>query len=114
MKFHYGIYDGEYGVHASFPMMTKGTYKMGRQTLWQGMRIPVYDFVTVSGCWYDNDTNKWVTLAEIDTRHTVSSYMSASAPHSARAFKRYVRKLIKRQSFPKGTVIQLSGRFVVG
>ena len=106
MKFYYGIKKGN--KVDSFPQkVTKGSYKteFGRLPNFCFLEISNYHFVKPFEIWIDDNYN------QVEGWESASTCKDYSVPQSLKAFRRHVRKLLERQSFPKGTVIQLSGRF---
>jgi len=109
MKFYYGEYVNENFSLVQRPIRVKGTIKTTNTA--NKVRVPIFDTLVVNGYWYDYNLDKWLKTEEMDTDHYFSCFKSTNVPQSAKAFNRYTRKLLERQEFEKGTIIQLSGRF---
>ena len=106
MKYYYGIKQSD-GVTQATEFFSKGTTKTQFKSLG---RIRFFTEISISGYAWDVKNYKWVKLTELNDELWYTS-SKGKAPHSAKAFNRYVHKLLKEYDFPQGTVIQLSGRF---
>lgn len=108
MKYYYGIKNHK-GTTRTVEVVMKGTVKVKS---FKVSRVPYFDSVCINNYWYDETNNRWIENGYIkDWSHSLLSDKLKDVPKSAKAFNRYVQKLLVRYSFPKGTVIQLSGRF---
>jgi len=106
MKYYYGIKQNDRVIQAT-EFFSKGTTKTQFKNLG---RVHFFTDVSISGYAWDIKNSKWIKLTETNEDSWYISHMG-KGPHSAKAFNRYVHKLLKEYDFPQGTVIQLSGRF---
>ena len=106
MRYYYGVEQAD-GTVKSASHIKKGTTKTQYKKLG---RILFYTEITISGYLWNVTKLKWVKKEEVND---ISWYFDfkGDSPKSAKAFNRYVQKLLKEYDFEKGTVIQLSGRF---
>jgi len=112
MKYYFGILTGRDRTIRTRQTVLHGSV---RPSNWTKGRIDFFDSINIRGyIWnitkqrWDSDDDMWTG----DSKHDdyISDKMT-NVPKSAKAFNRYIQKLVKEQTFPKGTVIQLGGRF---
>jgi len=109
LRYYYGIKQAD-GTVLSASHIKKGTTKTQYKNL---RRMPFYTEITISGYLWNVTKSKWVKKQDLKGLKYFSWYsdFKGNSPKSAKAFNRYVQKLLKEYDFKKGTIIQLSGRF---
>lgn len=115
MKYYYGVYVRKDYIEISNQIILKGSIKID---IGKKQRIDCFDAINIKGYWWnitkqiwEKDDDIWNKNGYIKNNNCYSSCKRKDIPKSFKAFNRYVQKLIKKQDFEKGTVIQLNGRF---
>ena len=106
MRYYYGIKQAD-GTVLSAGHIKKGTTKTQYKNL---RRMPFFSEVSINGYLWNITESKWVKIKDSKDFSWYSDF-KGNSPKSAKAFNRYVQKLLKEYDFKKGTIIQLSGRF---
>lgn len=112
MKYHYGVIRQDGSISRSKRKIVKGTIKVSNYP--KLGRIPCFHWLSIENHLWNDTKQRWEAREKMWEDNNFDNYYSERSkdvPKSFKAFNRHVQKLVKEYSFPKGTIIQLEGRF---